>query len=104
MNDLIRIVDGNAELLPEIASKIAAFEIEAKRIKEAEDELKRAILSEFEKYGIIKIDTPELMINYIAATDRESLDTKALKEDLPDIYDTYVKLTKVKPSLRIKVK
>lgn len=57
-----------------------------------------------ESKGIIKLDTDELTISYVAPTDRETLDTKALREELPDIYDTYVKISPVKSSIRIKLK
>ena len=57
-----------------------------------------------ESKGIIKLDTDELTISYVAPTDRETLDTKALREELPDIYDTYAKISPVKSSIRIKLK
>lgn len=86
------------------ATAIAEFEKAAKEIKEKEDTLKKAILAEMEDKGIVKLDTADLTITYVAGTDRETLDTKALKEELPDIYDTYVKISSVKPSIRLKLK
>ncbi len=101
MNELITT---NGELTAETSLKIAEFERQVKEIKKQEDELKKAILAEMENKGIIKLDTPDLAITYVAPTNRESLDTKALKEELPDIYDTYVKISPVKPSIRIRLK
>ena len=57
-----------------------------------------------EEKGIIKIETDDLIINYIAPTDRETLDSKSLRQDHPQLYDAYIKMTPVKSSIRIKVK
>ena len=104
MDELIK-VDGERSILsPEASQKIAEFERIAKEVKEKEDELKKAILSEMQEKGVIKLETDEIIVSYIAETTRESLDTKALREELPDIYDTYAKISPVKSSIRIKVK
>lgn len=102
--DLITIKDETAILDRETATKIAEFEQMAKEIKAKEDELKKAILKEMESKQLIKLDTDNLTITYIAPTERESLDSKTLCEELPDIYDAYVKISPVKPSIRIKLK
>lgn len=104
MNELITRQNDIAVLDPETAAKIAEFERMAKDIKAKEDELKKRILEEMEKGGILKLETDDLTISYVAGTDRETLDSKALREELPDIYDTYVKISPVKSSIRIKVK
>lgn len=57
-----------------------------------------------EQNGVVKIDTDEVLINYIPSTIRETFDSKAFEDDFPDLYDHYVKMSKVKPSVRIKVK
>ena len=56
-----------------------------------------------EKNGIVKIESDDLRINYIAETTRETFDSKQFKADMPDLYAEYVKFSKVKPSVRIKV-
>lgn len=104
MNDLITIKDGNALLDVETSAKIAEFERKMKEIKEAEDALKQGILKEMEQKGILKVETEEMTISYIAPTDRETFDSKRFKFDHPDMFDEYVKLTPVKSSVRIKVK
>lgn len=104
MNELITVTEAGAILNPDTAGKIAEFERAAKEVKEREDELKKAILSEMESKGVIKLDTDDLTISYVAPTDRETLDTKTLREELPDIYDAYIKISPVKSSIRIKLK
>ena len=104
MNELITIEHGTPILHADIANKIASFESAMKELKAKEDELKKAILAEMEQKNIVKIDGEKVAITYIAPTDRETLDSKRLRADLPEIYDTYVKMSKVKSSIRIKLK
>lgn len=102
--DLIKLYGDVAILDGETAHKIAEFEKLAKDLKRKEDDLKKAILSEMENKGLIKLETDELIINYIALSERETLNTKLLREELPDIYDTYVEIKPVKPSIRVRLK
>lgn len=104
MNSLITIENGNAVLNAEISLQIAEFERQVKSIKAQEETLKKAILKAMEDNNIIRLETDDITVSYVASTDRETLDSKSLRNDLPDIYDEYIKITKVKPSIRIKVK
>lgn len=102
--ELIKIENEIAILEPEVSEKIADFERQIKVIKEQEDNLKQAILEEMEANQIIKLDTPDILISYVASSDRETFDSKTFKADHQDLYDEYVKMTPVKASIRIKVK
>lgn len=104
MNELILVDNGLATLDQDTAVKIADFERTIKAIKEQEEALKNLIIEEMEAKGIIKLTTPEITISYVAPTVRESFDSKKLRADNPDLYDSYVSLTPVKASVRIKVK
>jgi hypothetical protein len=101
---MLQVVEGTAVLAEDAVAKIVEFERMAKQIKEAEDNLKAAILKEMEEKNILSIDSPELKISYIAATQRESFDAKTFRQDFADLYDEYVKLSPVKASIRITVK
>ena len=102
--ELIKIENDIAILNTEVSQKIADFEKQVKLIKEQEDNLKQTILEEMEKNQILKLDTPEILISYVASSDRETFDSKTFKADHEDLYDEYVKMTPVKASIRIKVK
>ena len=104
MKELIAIENDIAVLDPVVSQQIADFERQAKVIKEKEDKLKQAILNEMENKNIIKIETDNLLINYIAPSERETLDSKKFKEELPQVFNEYVKFTPVKSSIRLKVK
>ena len=104
MNELIIKNENGLILNPEVSKQIAEFEKQAKVIKEAEDNLKALILAEMEKNNIVKLETSELAITYIAETYRESFDSKTLKADDESTYNKYIKISPVKSSIRIKVK
>lgn len=102
--ELIKLNGDTAILDGETATKIAEFEKRVKDLKAKEDKLKKLILEEMESKGIIKLNTDVLSITYVAPTERESLDTKLLRAELPDVYDTYINIKPVKSSIRIKLK
>lgn len=102
--ELIKLNGDTAILDGDTAQKIAEFEKRVKDLKAKEDKLKKLILEEMETKGIIKLNTDVLSITYVAPTDRESLDSKKLREDLPNVYDAYINIKPVKSSIRIKLK
>ena len=104
MNELITITDGVALLNAETSAKIAEFERKMKEIKEAEDALKQSILDEMSKKNILKIETEEMTISYLAPSDRETFDSKRFRAEHADLFDEYVKLSPVKASVRLKLK
>jgi regulator of replication initiation timing len=101
---LIRMENDNAVLMPSASAMLAEFERQVKEIKAKEEELKQRILAEMEANGILKVETDELSITYVAPTSRESFDSKAFRKDNPDLYDEYVKISQVSASVRLKVK
>lgn len=104
MQELIRIENGVGFLDPEAIERIVVLERVVKAAKDAEEKLKAAILDEMENKGIIKLDSDRLAITYVAPTTRERFDSKALRADLPEVYDAYAKISPVKASVRIKLK
>ena len=104
MDNLIKIEQNTALLNPEVSIKLAEFERMAEEIKAKQKELKEKLLAEMEKHGILKIETDELLINYVAPYSKETFDSKALRKDNPDLYDQYVKIGTVSGSVRMKLK
>ncbi len=103
--ELITVNENNElQLNTETSKAIAKFEKQIKKLKEQEDALKEQILKEMQEKNIIKIDTQDLVINYIEETTRETFDSKSFKKDHQDLYDEYVKMSKVNPCIKIKVK
>lgn len=84
--------------------EIKEIEKLSKALKERQDKVKAELQKVMEDNNIIKFESDEIVVNYIAPTTRESFDSKQLKADNPDLYDLYVKLSPVKASIKIKVK
>ncbi len=106
MNDNeILIINGfEANLNPVIATKIREFEKQVKEIQAKEDELREKLLIAMRENGITKIDSEGLSITYIAPTKKETFDTKRIREERPDLYLEYVKVSNVKDSIKIRLK
>lgn len=104
MDEIIKCENGVAVLDSDLATKLADFERTLVTLKAQEDELKQILFEEMHTKGIIKVDTGELTITYVEQTTRESFDSKKLRDELPDVYDEYIKISTVKPSIRIKLK
>ena len=104
MKSMVKLENGEYGLVSDAINTIVEIEKQIKDLKALQDSYKENLLKEMEENNILKVDTEELSISYVAPSTRETLDSKKLKEDLPDIYDLYVKFTDVKSSLRIKVK
>lgn len=98
------LITQDGQLNKVTSCQIANFESQIKELKKQEDELKAAILEEMKSKGLVKIETEELAISYVDSFDKEKFDNKKLKEDYPNLYDQYVSMSTVKPSIRIKVK
>lgn len=101
MKDLIIIENG--EIAPKTVEFIKTIESRMKALKEEYDSFKTALQEAMEKHGVAKFEGDGIKINYIAEGTRETFDSKQFKADMPDLYDEYVKFSKVKPSVRIKV-
>lgn len=104
MNNIIERKDSDVALSEEVCEKIVRLEKQAKEIKKQQDCMKAEILDAMQKYGVLKLDNEFLKIAFIPEHDTERFDSKAFKEENPDVYDLYAKISKVKPSIRITVK
>ena len=102
--ELIKVENEIGILDTEVSKKVAEFEKAIKEIKEKEEELKQNILSKMESKNILKLETDDLTITYIAPAERETFDSKKIREENSDLYDEYVKFSPVKSSIRVKVK
>lgn len=80
--ELIKVENEIGILDTEVSKKVAEFEKAIKEIKEKEEELKQNILSEMESKNILKLETDDLTITYIAPAERETFDSKNLEKKI----------------------
>lgn len=102
MNDIIKITDGKLD--QSTIDYIVSVESQMKVIKAQYEQFKSDLRQAMEENGILSLDSENLLISYVSETTREALDTKALKQELPDIYNAYARIIPVKASVRVKVK
>ena len=104
-NDLkIKTEDGIEMLFEEAERQLVNYLHSIDLLKEMVDDLKSAVMKTMEDNGIIKIDTDNLLINYIGESEKETFQAKKFKTEQKELYDEYCKLTTVAPQLRVKVK
>lgn len=104
MTNIIERTGSDVTVPEEVCKKIISLEKQAKEIKKQQDSMKAEILDAMQKYGVLKLDNEFLKIAFVPEHDAERFDSKTFKDENPDVYDMYVKISKVKPSIRITVK
>lgn len=104
MTNIIERTGSDITVSEEVCERIISLEKQAKEIKKQQDSMKKEILDAMQKYGVVKLDNEFLKIALVPEHDAERFDSKKFKEENPDVYDLYAKISKVKPSIRITVK
>lgn len=104
MNDLITTINNVPVLNTATITMLVDLDKRKKEIEAAEGIIRNAVLCEMRDKNITKIESDEVLINYVAPTDKETFDSKKFRTEHPDMYDEYVKFTSVKDSIRIKIK
>ena len=91
------------EAMDEIVAELITVKKQLDIFSEREKELKKMILDTMFVKGDDKWSNDLIQISRKAAYERESIDTKALKERMPMTYESFKKVTKVAESLTYKV-
>lgn len=104
MDEMIVFENGNAVIAKDVLEQIAYIDTQIKFYDAEYKNLKEQLKEKMEEAGIVKIEMPDVDITYIGQTLRESLDSKALRAEEPEIYNKFIKKSDVKSSIRIKVK
>ncbi len=103
MNELVKIENENFIVNEEYVEKYRQFLALKEYIELADKEIKQSAKDFMEATGKPNITAGGLVFEYRKGTTRTSLDSKKLKEDLPDIYEEYSKTSPVASSVIVKV-
>lgn len=104
MNEIVKVENGQITVAEELVNKIVSFQKKALEMKLIEDDLKNKIKTAMEENGIDKgFQVGELKISYRKPSTRVTVDSKKLKEELPDIYEEYSKTSNVSSSISLSV-
>lgn len=101
--ELVKVENGKIEVAREVINQIVQFQKAKLEMDLKEKELKQSLKEAMEKVGIEKFATDNLSATIRKATTRQSVDTKRLKEELPDIYEEYLKTSNVASSLTLTI-
>jgi putative phage-type endonuclease len=90
-----------------VAKQIEKLELQLANFKEIEKqhkEMKKKLYDLMDEYDIKKWETDNIVITRKLPTTRTNVDTKRLKEERPDIFEAFTKVSKVSGSVVIKLK
>jgi len=104
MESLIKIEGGIVEASEELVKAALEIKFLEEKLKAKKDALTLTLLEEMRDNEIKRVETPDVIISYVDESERETFDSKKFREDYPDMYDEYVRFSKVKASVRIKAK
>lgn len=88
-------------LQDKIEKEILSYETKIKELKSTNEQSKQLLLEAMEKYDIKSLETDNFKITRILPSTRTTIDSKKLKEQEPDIYNKYLKVSEVKTYLKI---
>lgn len=104
MSELVKVENGAITVSEEIVNKIVVFNKKKLEMDLIEKDLKEKLKEAMETNNIFEtVNLGELKISYRKASTRTGIDSKKLKEELPDIYEEYSKTSNVSSSISISV-
>lgn len=87
-----------------ITQAIAQFQEELAVRKQRDENLRDELKVAMKANDVKKFENDFISITYVSESERITIDTKRLKEEKPDLWSEYSQVSKVKDSVRIKVK
>lgn len=87
----------------EVENEIVRIETEMKVWKERQEELKQGLYKLMEEHDVKSFTGGKIKLTRVLPTTSESIDSKRLKEEQPEIYAKYTKKTQRSGSLKITI-
>ncbi len=104
MNELVKVENGKIIVAQDFTSEYAKFQSKVLewdlKLKEVKEALKKAM----EENDILNYEDDYIKVIYKKGSVRTTIDSKRLKEELPDIAEEYSKTSNVSSSVAIEVK
>ena len=89
--------------LSEVEDEIIKIEQQMKAWKERQDTLKKGLYDIMSEHNIKSYKGGKVLLTRVLPSTTETLDTKRLKEEMPEVYKQYVKTTNRSGSLKITI-
>lgn len=106
-NPLQSVSESESKIIAEYKAaeqEIVEMEKELKQRKEQQESIKKMLLDTMRRRNIRKWETDMLVMSVRDSYERNTIDSKRLQEERPDIYASYIKTSVVGESLTIKIK
>lgn len=87
-----------------LIKKVTELATQIKNLEDQKKQFNAEIENLFENLNVISWETDSFLIKKTADYDRETFDSKKFKEQHPDLFENFKKSTKVKGSVKIKLK
>lgn len=104
MEELVKVEDGKIIVSNQFTKEWAEFQKQALEMDLKAKEIKEALKNAMEKYNVTSYEDDFIKAVYRKPSTRTTIDSKKLKEDMPDIYEEYSKTSNVSSSVSIEVK
>lgn len=102
MNELIKYEDSKIVVADEVIKKLRKLEEKRLEIELTMKTFKEDLLELMEQNDMKEsFEIGNMKVTYKKATQRTTLDTKKVKEELPDVFEKYSKTNDVKSSISI---
>jgi regulator of replication initiation timing len=93
-----------AKVEQSISEQVAEFQTKLATLRQKDTELRAKIKEAMEANNVKKFENEFVSLTYVAPTTRKTFDSKKFQEVEPEIYNKYLKESKVSSSLRLKIK
>lgn len=103
MNELVEIKNNQIQLQQEVVQKIKEFNKLKKEMEYQEKLLKQGLMEAMVKLGIQNFATDGISASIKSGYIRHSVDTTALKKEMPEIYNQFLKDTEVKATITLTI-
>lgn len=102
MNNLVEVKDNKISVAAETIKKLRKLEQTRLEAEMLMKELKEELIETMESNGITDgFETNGLKVIYKKPSTRTTLDSKKVKEDLPELFEKYSKTSEVKSSVSL---
>lgn len=92
------------DYITENEETLCAIGARIKTLQEEYDRIKGEVLAKMIENGDKSFDTGKLLVTVIAASVRQSFDSKTFKKDHPEEYDKYIKVSRTSESLKLTIR
>ena len=86
-----------------VIQKITLLLMEKAKIDEAEKDMREQLQAAMDVYDIKSFENDAIKITYIEESTRNSVDSKKLKDQMPEIYEKFTKSSAVKAFVKIEL-